>query len=86
MKIEYKVRPVTRYVVTRYEETEGAGNSGCAGKGEFANGEVAYQVAYALAKEEHQRLGFPPGDMRIIYPEVPEGVSVPPQGTYTNSL
>ena len=71
---------MTRFVVTRYHEDEV--NAGCEPKGEFSNGEVAYQVAYALAKEEHQRLGFPPGDMRIIYPEIPEGVSVPPQGTY----
>jgi hypothetical protein len=82
MKTEYKVRTVTRYVVTRYHEGDGCVGSDT--KGEFDNGQVAYQVAYALAKEEHQRLGYPPGDMRIIYPEIPDGVSVPPQGTYAS--
>jgi len=71
MKIEYKVRPVTRYVVTRYEELDNGGGAGCIGKGEFDNAEIAYQVAYALAKEEHQSFGFPPGDERIIYPDQP---------------
>lgn len=66
MTIEYRVRPVTRYIVTRYEETERC--SGCSQHGEFDNPEVAYQVGYALCKAEHDRLGYPPDDMRIIYP------------------
>lgn len=68
MKIEYRVRPVTRYIVTRYCEDDGG--SGVEFKGEFPNEDVAYGVGYALAKEEHDRLGFPPGDMRMIYPHL----------------
>lgn len=67
MKVEYKVRPVTRYIVTCYREDCKSGSSET--KGEFSNGDVAYQVAYALAKNEHNSLGYPPGDERIQYPK-----------------
>lgn len=69
MKIEYKVRPVTRFVVTKYSEgipVDGCAQSEC--KGEFDNPVVAYQVAYALAKEDQSRHGFDLGDERIIFP------------------
>lgn len=66
MQVEYRVRPVTRYIVTRYH-SEGS-LSGCETKGEYDSPEVAYQVGYALAKEEHHRLGYPIGDERIQYP------------------
>lgn len=66
-KIEYRVRPVSRYVVTRYHEI-GHG-AGVDGKGEFDNEETAFAVAYALCKEEQERLGLPPGDERIKYPD-----------------
>jgi len=67
-KIEYRVRPVTRFVVTRYEESDQCGGSKVLG--EYDNKEVAYGVGYALCKAEHDRLGYAPGDMRIIYPDV----------------
>ena len=67
MKVEYGVRPVTRYYIHRYEETENAG--GTSQKGEYDNPQVAYEVAYALCRADHERLGYPPGDMRIKYPE-----------------
>ena len=66
-KIEYRVRPVTRYIVTRYED--GGDGPSIRERGEYDNAETAHAVGYALAKAEHERLGFPPGDMRIIYPE-----------------
>ncbi len=66
MKVEYRVRPVTRFIVTRYHQGENSG--GVETKGEFDSANVAHQVAYALAKEEHQRLGYPIGDERIQYP------------------
>lgn len=66
-KIEYRVRPVTRYVVTRYEE-DGRG-AGSEPKGEFDNYETAYAVGYALAQSDMQRLGYPPGDTRVMFPE-----------------
>lgn len=71
-KIEYRVRPVTRYIVTRYEE-DGRG-AGSDPKGEFDNYETAYAVGYALCKEEHDRLGWPLDDERIQYPRS-EGVA-----------
>lgn len=67
MKVEYKVRPVTRFVVTRWHEAENCGGSQTIG--EYASNEAAFHVAYALCKQEHQQLGYPPGDERIQYPE-----------------
>lgn len=67
--IEYKVRPVTRYVVTRYEGSKDAGS--CVERGTFSSQEVAHEVAYALARETHERLGWPIGDERIQYPRHP---------------
>jgi hypothetical protein len=71
-KIEYRVRPVTRYIVTRYEaqsdgvvETDG----GSTQHGEFDDFNTAYAVGYALAKAEHDRLGWPLDDPRMKYPE-----------------
>lgn len=74
-KVEYRVRPITRYVVTRYFEDES--RSGSDPKGEFDNSLIAYEVAYALCKDEHQRLGWPPGDERIQYPD--PAVQYPPK-------
>lgn len=68
-KIEYRVRPTERYVVTRYEESDKEGSS--VERGTFASREVAHEVAYALAKVEHERLGWAPGDERIQYPPHP---------------
>lgn len=79
MKIEYQVRPVTRYIVTRYHsDGEERGTCGCETKGEFNNEQVAYEVGYALCRDEHQRLGYPPGDERIQYPRHPYDVSAAP--------
>jgi hypothetical protein len=72
--VEYRVVPVTRYQVTRYH---GGVNFGGVGQsGEYGNAATAYEVAYALCKAEHERLGWPVGDERIVYPAVPDGVSV----------
>lgn len=76
-KIEYRVRPVTRYIVTRYQASptiDGTLNRAIGKsetKGEFDNAETAYAVGYALCKEEHERLGFPPSDERVQYPQIP---------------
>ena len=77
--IEYRVRPVTRYVVTRYEDQMENGTASVRTLGEYDNQQVAQEVGYALCKAEHERLGWPPGDMRILYPQmIPyEAVSVP---------
>lgn len=68
MKIEYRVRPVTRYVVTRYHEGDG-GTAGSEVKGTFDNPDIAHEVAYALCREEHQRAGTPEDDMNFQYPK-----------------
>jgi hypothetical protein len=68
--IEYRLRPVTRYIVTRFEDKDGStGNS--TAHGEFDNEATAYAVGYALAKAEHDRLGWPTYDERMRYPEPP---------------
>lgn len=71
-KIEYRVRPVTRFIVTRYEQSaansDGSSSCGSSQLGEYDSAAVAYQVGYALCKAEHQRLGWPIDDGRISYP------------------
>ena len=72
--IEYRVIPVTRYVVARYDrgKTDGGGvSAGSAGRGEYDNADTAFEVGYALCKAEHDRLGWPVGDERIRYPRHP---------------
>lgn len=74
-RIEYRVRPVTRYIVTKFEqdvEPEGYGSSGVGSSqvsGEYGNYETAYSVAYALCKADHERLGYAPDDDRVQYPK-----------------
>lgn len=65
--IEYKVRPVTRYVVTKFERNgDMQGSSQC---GTFDTYDTAYAVGYALAKADHEKMGWPVDDMRIQYPQ-----------------
>jgi len=73
MFVEYRVRKIDRYIVTRFEGEKD--NSGTVVGGtprqignEFASEEVAYEVAYALARADHERLGYPLDDERIQYP------------------
>ena len=68
LKIEYRVRPVTRYHVTRWYESVNGKSGGSESKGEFDSEETAYAVAYALTRAEHERLGYPIGDERVKYP------------------
>jgi hypothetical protein len=75
MLIEYRVREITRYIVTRYEtsgpDDEGKGSGSVTTVGEYANADMAYEVGYAVCKAEHDRLGFPIDDARIQYPRHP---------------
>jgi len=64
--IEYSVRPVTRYFVTRYS-ADGS-TAGVETKGEYESHDVAHQVAYALCKAEHDAAGTGPGDVNFVYP------------------
>lgn len=73
-KVEYKVRGVTRYIVTRFEtEDLGNGNASAASttKGEFDRADTAYEVGYALCKAEHDAAGTCLGDENFRYPEHP---------------
>lgn len=71
--VEFRVREIKRYIVTKYERdvqnhpTRVAAASSV--NGEYENFDTAYAVAYALAKTEHERLGYPIDDMRIQYPK-----------------
>jgi len=67
MGVEYRVRPVTRFIVTRWFGDDRSG--GCAPRGEFERAEVAYEVAYALCKAEHDASGEPVNSMNFIYPK-----------------
>lgn len=64
--VEYKVRPVERYVITRYEE-DGA-SAACAERGEFSSPYIAQEVAFSLGKREQEALG---PDATVTYPEYP---------------
>lgn len=73
-KIEYRVRPVTRYLITRFHQEEydnGRCSGGCEERGEFDNPDIAYNVAYALALKDRDDLGWAPGDDRMQFPEHP---------------
>lgn len=65
-KVEYRVRPITRYIVTRYESTGNEGRS--IQRGTFDTEETAYHVAYALCRKEHDDSGEPLDSMAFIYP------------------
>ena len=64
-KIEYRVRPVTRYIVTRFNEY--GNKSALTQTGEYDNEDEAYTVATALAFKEREDLGWPPGDERMQF-------------------
>lgn len=76
MKIEYQVRERTVYYVTRYEEDD-TGGAASRGLGEYPTHDGAHDVAYALCRAEHERLGWPLDDERIQYPKGRYGQEVP---------
>lgn len=69
--IEYKVRKVTRFIVTRFCDmpNDHMNARGTKFMGEFGNQEQAYEVGYALAFKEREDLGWPPGDERMQFPQ-----------------
>ena len=60
--VEYRVRPVTRYIVTRFYDIEGD-RTGVETVAELPQQYIAYQLANALGKNESELI---PG---VIYPE-----------------
>ena len=75
-KIEYRVVPITRYQITRHYHDASGRTGGTEQRGEYNNHEVAYEVAVALCKAEHERLGWPVGDERVQYPRSPGEMNV----------
>lgn len=69
MEIEYRVRPVTRYIVTRFEGDERGGSSSEIGT--YPSEETAYHVGYALAKADMERQASVINAKRVIFPEDP---------------
>lgn len=67
MTVEYSVRKITRYIVTRYHENDC--RAGSEGKGEFDNEDAAHEVAYALCRAEHEASGEPTDSPNFIYPK-----------------
>lgn len=68
-EVEYRVIPVTRYIVTVFQRADG---KACVGEcGEFNNEHLAAEVAHALGKAHHESLGWPRDDERITYPSLP---------------
>lgn len=67
MTIEYRVKSVERFIVTRHEDTGVTGSTQQKGP-DYPSHEQAYEVATALARDERERLGLSPGDMGVIFP------------------
>lgn len=51
-EVEYRVRPVTRYIVTRYEDGPGSPGVSTATGADYLSYDTAYAVAFALAGQE----------------------------------
>lgn len=66
--IEYKVRPVTRYIVTRFEDEDNLGSSTSCG--EFDQEEAALRVGFALARNDLDHYGFG-GKAKVSFPDAP---------------
>jgi len=69
--IEYRVRPVTRYIVTRFESEDRMGaSSSC---GEFDREDEALRVGFAAAKMDQEHYRFDHNQAEVIFPDLPEG-------------
>ena len=73
--IEYRVREVPRFILTRFESTDGNGVSKVVA--EFANADEAREVGHALAFKEREALDWPPGDDRIRFPTAEPSFPLP---------
>lgn len=75
-RVEYRIKEKPRYIVTRYESTVGdeRGSGSLCEVGQFDNPDAAYAVGYAMAKHDHEKLGYPPADERIQYPRHPRAI------------
>ena len=74
LKVEFRVVPTTRYIVTRYTNSDDEkGTSGSAESvGEFDNEVLAANTALAFA--DHETLSSsPPDEIKTTRPNTPEG-------------
>lgn len=67
-KIEYRVRPITRYIVTRYVAGDDMSPACSEVKGEYDSEQLAFEIGTALAKDEHRTRGWSLDDSRIVHP------------------
>lgn len=67
--VEFRVRPVTRFVITRYERDGMAAASRMCG--EYESEDLAYDIGYALARQTREDMGEPVGSERVIFPQRP---------------
>ncbi len=75
-RVEFRVREVTRYIVTRHDERTadaqgklGTSPSSTREMGEFDNYNIAFDVAQALARAETTYRGVPIDHDSVIYPK-----------------
>lgn len=70
--IEYRVRPKTRYIITRFERSKDGTEKSEPKEGQFKSEEKALATAQALARDERERLGWEIGDPRMVFPTTAE--------------
>lgn len=70
-RVEYRIIQKTRYIVTRFEEAANGSEGSVSERGSYDNPDLAWEVGYALCKQDHDRMDYPLGDERIRYPEHP---------------
>lgn len=73
--IEYKIRPVTRYIVTKYTEEEhedGRCSGGSEMCGEFDREEEALRAGFAMAKMDFHERSL---NAEVKFPDFPDGWS-----------
>lgn len=63
MPVEYRVRPVTRYIVTRHDKDTGSTHVG-----EYPSAEVAHSVGHAMCDAERIKAGEPLDSPAFVYP------------------
>ncbi|WP_020184816.1 hypothetical protein [Methylopila sp. 73B] len=66
--VEFKIRPIVRYAVTKYEYTSNGGTGKSSQLGVYDNFDTSYEVGVALARGEQQRLGVEPFSMAVVFP------------------
>lgn len=73
-RVEYRIIEKPRYIVTRFEEGPGGttvSERTVSERGTYDNPDIAWEVAYALCRQDHERMGYGPDDERIQYPRLP---------------